>query len=48
MHAPVQEERFYVYTVNGMSDYTLWTLYRSYYKGINANIELHVYSVTCC
>jgi hypothetical protein len=30
------------------SDYTLWTLYRSYSKGISANIELQVYSVTCC
>jgi hypothetical protein len=24
------------------------TLYRSYFKGISDNIELQVYSVTCC
>jgi hypothetical protein len=35
-------------TVNSTSDYTLWILYRSYFKGISANIELQVYSVTCC
>jgi hypothetical protein len=34
-------------TVNSTSDYTLWTLYRSYFKGISANIELQVYNVTC-
>jgi hypothetical protein len=28
--------------------YTLWTLYRSYFKSISVNIELQVYSVTCC
>jgi hypothetical protein len=27
-------------TVNSTSDYTLWTLYRSYFKGISANVEL--------
>jgi hypothetical protein len=27
---------------------TLCTLYRSYVKGISANIEVQVYSVTCC
>jgi hypothetical protein len=27
---------------------TVWTLYRSYFKGISANIEQQVYSVTCC
>jgi hypothetical protein len=27
--------------------YTLWTVYRSYFKGISANIELRMYSVTC-
>jgi hypothetical protein len=35
-------------TVNSTSHCTPWTLYRSYLKGINANIELQVYSVTCC
>jgi hypothetical protein len=30
------------------SEYTLWALYRSYFKRISANIELQVYSVTCC
>jgi hypothetical protein len=30
------------------SDYTFWTLNRSYFKDISANIELQVYSVTCC
>jgi hypothetical protein len=34
-------------TVNSTSDYTLWTLYRSYFKGIKANTELQVLSVTC-
>jgi hypothetical protein len=33
--------------VNSTSDYTLWALYRSYFKCIRANIELQVYSVTC-
>jgi hypothetical protein len=28
--------------------FTLWTLYRSYFNGIRANIELQVYSGTCC
>jgi hypothetical protein len=27
---------------------TIWTLYNSYFKGITANIQLQVYSVTCC
>jgi hypothetical protein len=36
------------HTVNSTSDYTLWTLYRSYFKGISANIELQIYSLTCC
>jgi hypothetical protein len=27
-------------TANSTSDYTLWTLHRSYFKGISANIEL--------
>jgi hypothetical protein len=35
-------------TVNNTSDHTLWTLYRSYFKGISANIELQVYSVMYC
>jgi hypothetical protein len=35
-------------TVKGTSDYILWTLYRSYFKGISANIELSVYSETSC
>jgi hypothetical protein len=35
-------------TINSTSDWTLWTLYRSYFKGITTNIELQVYSVTCC
>jgi hypothetical protein len=35
-------------TVNSTSDYTFWTLYRSYFKGISANIELQVYSFTSC
>jgi hypothetical protein len=35
-------------TVNSTSDYTLCTYYHSYFKGISANIELKVYSVTCC
>jgi hypothetical protein len=38
----------YVCTVNSTSDYTLWTLYHSYFKGISANIELQLYSMTCC
>jgi hypothetical protein len=29
-------------TVNSTSDYKLWALYRSYYKGISANIELQL------
>jgi hypothetical protein len=37
-----------VCTLNGTPDYTFWTLYRSYFKGIGANIELPVYSATCC
>jgi hypothetical protein len=35
-------------TINSTSDYALWTLYSSYFDGIRANIELQVYSVTCC
>jgi hypothetical protein len=35
-------------TVNITSDYTIWTLYRYYFKGISANIELQVYSETRC
>jgi hypothetical protein len=35
-------------TINSTSDYSLWTFYRSCFKGINANIELQVYSETCC
>jgi hypothetical protein len=35
-------------TVNSTSDYTLWTLYRSYFEGIRSKIELQVYNVTCC
>jgi hypothetical protein len=35
-------------TLNSTSDYTLRTLYRSYFKTISDNIELQVYSVTCC
>jgi hypothetical protein len=35
-------------TVNSTSVYTHWALYRSYFKGISANIELRVYRVTCC
>jgi hypothetical protein len=31
-----------VCTVNSTSDHTHWTLYRSYFKGISANIELPV------
>jgi hypothetical protein len=27
---------------------TLWTLYRSYFKGISADIELLMYNMTCC
>jgi hypothetical protein len=34
--------------VNKTSDYTLFTLFRFYFKDINANIELQVYSATCC
>jgi hypothetical protein len=30
-------------TVNSTSDYTLWTLYRSYFKGGSANIKLQMY-----
>jgi hypothetical protein len=30
------------------TDYTLWSLYRSYFMGINANIKQQVYNVTCC
>jgi hypothetical protein len=33
-------------TVKSSSDYTLWTLYRSYFKIMSADIELKVYSVT--
>jgi hypothetical protein len=29
-------------TVNSTSNYTVWTLYSSYFKGVSANIELHV------
>jgi hypothetical protein len=35
-------------TVSSTSDSTLWTLYRYYFKGISANIELQVLSMTCC
>jgi hypothetical protein len=35
-------------TINSSSDYTLWTFYRSFFMDIRANIELQVYSVTCC
>jgi hypothetical protein len=35
-------------TVNATSDHTLWTLYRSHYKGISAKIELQMYSETSC
>jgi hypothetical protein len=38
----------FVRTVNSTSNFALWTLYRSYVRGISANIELQVYSVTCC
>jgi hypothetical protein len=31
-------------TVDSTSVYTLWILYRSYFKDISANIELQVYS----
>jgi hypothetical protein len=36
------------YTVNSTSNHTLWYLFRSYFKGISANIELQVYGKTCC
>jgi hypothetical protein len=39
--------KFILSTVNSRSDYTLWTLYRSYSRGISANIELQVYRMTC-
>jgi hypothetical protein len=32
-------------TVNSTSDYTHRTLYRSYFQGFSANIEIQVYSV---
>jgi hypothetical protein len=35
-------------TIDSTSDYTLWTLYRTYFKSISANIVLQLYSVTCC
>jgi hypothetical protein len=35
-------------TVNTTSHNTLLTLYRSYSKGIGANVELQVYNVTYC
>jgi hypothetical protein len=42
-------------TVNSTLDYTLWTLYRSYYKSISTNVEqcivckrIEVYSEMCC
>jgi hypothetical protein len=35
-------------TANSTSDYTLWTLYRSCYKNISANIEMKGYSGTSC
>jgi hypothetical protein len=47
IHMYVQRE-WYVCIVNSTSDYMLWTLYRSYFKGISGNIELQVHSVTCC
>jgi hypothetical protein len=33
------KREWYVWTVNRTSDYTHWALYRSYFKGISANIE---------
>jgi hypothetical protein len=33
--------------VNSTSNYTLLTLYRFYFKGVNTSIELQVYDVTC-
>jgi hypothetical protein len=33
--------------MNSTLDYTLWTLYSSYFKGIGCNFELLVCSVTC-
>jgi hypothetical protein len=49
----VQSSKFIVWcavdcTFNSISDYTLCTLHRSYFNRISANIELQVYSVTCC
>jgi hypothetical protein len=35
-------------TVHSTSDYTLWNMYRSYFKGISAHIKLQMYNVTCC
>jgi hypothetical protein len=37
-----------MYSQYSTLDYTLWTLYRSYFKGINANIDLQMYSETSC
>jgi hypothetical protein len=42
----LRESSVSVCTVNSTSDYTLWTLYCSYFKGIIANIEMQVYNVT--
>jgi cell division septum initiation protein DivIVA len=44
----LSDKRDTVSTVNRTSDYTLWTLCRSYFNGISANMELRVYSVTWC
>jgi hypothetical protein len=41
-------DQYFICTVNSTSDYTLRTLYRSYFNGIRANIELQVYSMMCC
>jgi hypothetical protein len=41
----ITEKVFLISTVNSTSDYTLWTLRRSYFEGITANIELQVKSV---
>jgi hypothetical protein len=35
-------------TVNNIWKYTLWTLPRSYFKGISDNIELQMYTMMCC
>jgi hypothetical protein len=45
---PFGHKAWVVCTVNSTSEYTPWTSYRSYFRSFSDNIELQVYSVTCC